>query len=98
MVDGTITPNISLKAVATELATKANTLDLLVYDTINKMYYVYGISEDILKENGFEFFQVASNYSPIYKRANIYAEPHSDPGFGHIILYKEHNKRWVGEE
>ena len=98
MVDGTIKPNISLKAIATELANKAGTTDLLVFDDTNKMYFVNDATEDMIKELGFELLQYASNGKPIYKKDNIYAEPNTDPAFGQIMLYKEHNRRWVGEE
>lgn len=98
MVDGNIKPSINLKVVAEELANAAGTKDTMYYDETNKMYFIDGIDEDMLIANGFEFLQYASNHKPIYRRLNIFAEPNIDPAFGNIMIYKEHNNRWVGEE
>ena len=98
MVDGNITTKLGLKAIANQLANEAGTIDTIYYDEVNKTYFIEEITEEILLNNGFEFFTRGSNFKPIYKKGDIFAEPNTDPAFGSVMLYKESSSRWVGEE
>lgn len=98
MVDGNINIRLSLKAVAEELADIVGTKSTMHYDELNKTYFIEDVTEEVLLNNKFEFFTRAQNNKPIYKRNDIIAEPNTDPSFGHVMLYKESNNSWVGEE
>ncbi|WP_299997320.1 hypothetical protein [uncultured Clostridium sp.] len=98
MVDGNINIRLSLKAIAENLATIVGTKNTMHYDELNKTYFIEGVTEEVLLNNEFELFSRSSNNKPIYKRADILAEPNTDPSFGDIMLYKEFNNSWVGEE
>lgn len=93
MVDGKIEIKLSLKNVAEELAKAAGTEDTMYYDRFTKSYFINNVSEELLKNNGFKFFEQSFNYTPIYKKEDIFASVHSDPAFGNITLYKNRNTK-----
>lgn len=98
MVDGNIKIKLSLKEVAKELAELAGTTDTMVYDDFNKIYYINGLTEDLLLKSNFKLHTYNSNKAPIYKRENIYAEKNTSSNSGDIMVYKIENDKWVGEE
>lgn len=93
MVDGKIEIKLSLKDTAKELAKAAGTEDTMYYDRFVKSYFINGVDEALLENNGFKFFESSFNFTPIYKKGDIFATVHSDPAFGNVTLYKNRNNK-----
>lgn len=93
MVDGKIEIKLSLKDTAKELAKAAGTEDTMYYDEFVKSYFINGVDEPLLENNGFKFFERSFNKTPIYKKEDIFATVHSDPAFGNVTLYKNRNNK-----
>ena len=55
MVDGKIEIKLSLKDTAKELAKAAGTEDTMYYDKFVKSYFINGVDEALLENNGFKF-------------------------------------------
>lgn len=88
MVDGNLEIKLNLKTEAEEVAKAANSIDTIWYDETTGAYFINDVTEEILINCGFKFFEYSSNKTPIYRKEDVYATRNSDPAFGNITLFK----------
>ena len=88
-IDGNITIHIDLKTMAEKIAQNSSSSDSITYDPEAKAYYVNYVTEDILKNLGFEFLTKDTENRPIYKYYDILVYLSTSPANGNVTICKE---------